>query len=393
MLKTFYLPLKLPDPIVMIRILKKLFMILLAIVAILVIAVVIFMQQPKFGKQPSGARLERIEKSTNYRDGKFQNQSYTPDLAEGSSYLKVMIKFFFGKSKYNIPGAVIPSQKTDLLHLRPEENVLVWFGHSSYFMQIDGKTFLVDPVFSGSASPVRFTTPSFKGTDVYKVEDFPAIDYLLISHDHWDHLDYETVLKLKSKVGKVITGLGTGEHLEHWGYTPESIIEKDWNEEYNAGNGFIFNITPGRHFSGRGLSRNRAMWVSFVVQTPTMKLFIGGDSGYDTHFKQIGEKFGPFDLAILECGQYNEAWKYIHMMPEETVTAAHDLKAAKLMPVHWSKFSLALHDWNEPVQRATLEAGKQHMPLVTPMIGQKVNLKEQQIFTEWWNDKALQPEK
>lgn len=374
------------------RVIKYSFMIFFIFLALIVLATVAFMQQPLFGKHPSGARLERIKKSPHYRDGQFQNESFTPDLAEGNSYLKVITKFFFGKSKYNVPGALIPSQKTDLLHLKPEENVLVWFGHSSYFMQIDGKTMLVDPVFSGSASPLKFTTPSFKGTDVYNVEDFPAIDYLFISHDHWDHLDYETILKLKNKVKKVITGLGTGEHFEYWGYDLANIIEKDWNESADLGDGFKVDITPGRHFSGRDFSRNRALWVSFVLQTPTMKIFIGGDSGYDNHFKKIGAQFGPFDLALLECGQYNEAWKYIHMMPEETVTAARDLGARKLMPVHWAKFALSIHDWNEPILRASAEAQKQGMPLVTPLIGQKVELKGDQVFTQWWKEARLQPE-
>lgn len=364
----------------------------LIILALFTIAIVVFMQQPQFGRQPYGARLERIKKSPHFRDGKFQNESFTPDLAEGNSYLKVMTKFFFGKSKYNIPGAILPSRKTNLLHLDPTEDVLVWFGHSSYFMQIDGKTFLVDPVFSGSASPISFTTPSFKGSDVYKVEEFPAIDYLLISHDHWDHLDYETVLKLKSKVKKVITGLGTGEHFELWGYDSGMIIEKDWNEDSDLGEGFKITITPGRHFSGRGFSRNKAMWVSFVLQTPTKKIFVGGDSGYDGHFKKIGAQFGPFDLALLECGQYNEAWKYIHMMPEETVTAAKELGAKRLMPVHWAKFALSIHDWNEPVERASIEAKKQKMKLVTPLIGQKVDLNSDQDFAEWWKLDALQPQ-
>ncbi|PSL26799.1 L-ascorbate metabolism protein UlaG (beta-lactamase superfamily) [Dyadobacter jiangsuensis] len=374
------------------RIIKFSFMIFFIFLALIVLGAYAFMQQPLFGRHPSGARLERIQKSPHYRDGQFQNESFTPDLAEGNSYFKVFTKFFFGKSKYNVPGPLIPSQKTDLLHLKPEENVLVWFGHSSYFMQVDGKTILVDPVFSGSASPLKFTTPSFKGSDIYKVEDLPAIDYLFISHDHWDHLDYETILKLKNKVGKVITGLGTGEHLEYWGYDVANIIEKDWNESADLGGGFTVNVTPGRHFSGRNFSRNRALWVSFVLQTPTLKIFIGGDSGYDNHFKKIGAQFGPFDLALLECGQYNEAWKYIHMMPEETVTAARELGAKKLMPVHWAKFALSIHDWNEPIIRATAEAQKQGMPLVTPLIGQKVELKGNQTFTQWWKEARLQPE-
>ncbi|KQS31324.1 MBL fold metallo-hydrolase [Dyadobacter sp. Leaf189] len=365
-------------------------MIFIVLLALLVLGVFMFMKQPQFGRKPTGARLERIKQSPNYRDGQFQNESNTPALAEGASYLKVMVNFFFGKSQLNVPPAPIPSQKTDLLHLDPAENILVWFGHSSYFMQIDGKKFLVDPVLSGHASPVTFTTPSFKGTDIYSVADLPEIDYLLISHDHYDHLDYETILKLKSKVKQVVTGLGTGEHFEYWGYEPAKIIEKDWNETAVLGDGFNIHITPARHFSGREFSRNTALWVSMVLQTPKHKIFIGGDSGYDHHFKKIGEKFGGFDLALLECGQYNEAWKYIHMMPEETVLAAKELNAKKLMPVHWAKFSLALHDWNEPIQRAVAEAGKQNIPLVTPLIGQKVNLDGDQTWRQWWKEDEIQ---
>lgn len=147
----------------------------------------------------------------------------------------------------------------------------------------------------------------------------------------------------RSKVGNLITSLGTGAHLEYWGFEPGRIIEKDWNEHADLGNGFSITATPVRHLSGRGFKRNQAMWASFVLQTPSKKIFVGGDSGYDTHFAQIGNEHGPFDLAILECGQYNNAWRYIHMMPEQTVQAAIDLKAKILMPVHWAKFALALH--------------------------------------------------
>src|SRR5690606_17606068 len=230
--------------------------------------------------------------------------------------------------------------------LNPDDNVMVWFGHSSYYLQIDGKKMLIDPVMSGSASPVSFTTRSFVGGDVYTTDDIPAIDYLFITHDHWDHLDYQTVTKLKSKVGKVITGLGTGAHLEAWGYSPSDIIEKDWNEEVVLDSGFIVTTAPARHFSGRGLKRNKSLWTSFIVKTITLKIFIVGDVGYDTYYKTIVEIHRPFDLDILECCQYNAYWKYIHMMPEETVQAALDLNAKRLFPVHWGKFSLALHDWD-----------------------------------------------
>ncbi|HEY3369526.1 MAG TPA: MBL fold metallo-hydrolase, partial [Prolixibacteraceae bacterium] len=252
------------------------------------------------------------------------------------------------------------------------------------FIQIDGKKILVDPVFCGHSSPFSFMVQSFKGSDVYTADEMPAIDYLIITHDHWDHLDYQTVSKLKPKVGKVITSLGTGSHLEYWGFEPGRIAELDWNEQADLGNGFLVTVTPGRHFSGRGLKRNQAMWASFVLQTPSKKIFIGGDSGYDTHFAKIGSEHGPFDLALLECGQYNNAWRYIHMMPEQTVQAAIDLKARILMPVHWAKFALALHAWDEPIERVTSEAHRLNVPIIHPMIGEEVNLKETGSTTEWW---------
>ncbi|HNU87146.1 MAG TPA: MBL fold metallo-hydrolase, partial [Ferruginibacter sp.] len=342
---------------------------IVTVVIVFIIAVNVFMQQSKFGKIPAGKRLEEIMSSANYREGKFQNQSPTPDLTEGANYYSILKDFFFYKSKRSAPSVLLPSQKTNLLTLDPEKNVLIWFGHSSYFMQVDGKRILVDPVLSGSASPLKFTTKSFPGTDVYTTDDIPDIDYLFISHDHWDHLDHETVLKLKPKIKKIITGLGTGAHLEHWGFDQQIIIEKDWNEEVVLDEGFVVNTVPARHFSGRGFKRQQAIWLSFVLQTPTQKIFIGGDSGYDYHFLKIGDQFGPFNLVILECGQYNKSWKHIHMMPEELVQAAQDLKAEKLMPVHWAKFSLALHSWDEPIIRVTGEAKRKNFPVIHPMIG------------------------
>lgn len=344
----------------------------------------LFTNQPKFGKPPAGERLERIKKSKQYKNGKFENSSYTPDLTEGANFFTVLIQFFFERNKQREPKAKIPTQKTDLLHLDPKQDVLVWFGHSSYFIQLDGKTFLIDPVFSGSVSPVSMIGGAFAGADVYKPADFPSIDYLLISHDHWDHLDYETVLELKPKVKQVICGLGTGSHLEHWGYDANKIIERDWHELVDLGNGFSITLTPARHFSGRSFKRNQVLWVSFVLKTPSMKLYLGADSGYDTHFKEIGEQYGPFDLALLECGQYSKNWKYIHMMPEETIQAAIDLKTEKAMAVHWGKFALANHAWDDSINRASTAAKEKHVNLITPMIGEAVLLKSEQSFGEWW---------
>lgn len=351
---------------------------------LLIISIFLFFNQPKFGRRPSGKRLERITKVANYRQGQFQNISDTPDLTDGASYYTVLRDFFFGKGKRNIPTDVIPSQKTDLKNLDPAKDLLVWFGHSSYFMQLDGKTFLVDPVFSNHASPLSFTVNAFKGSNVYSAADMPEIDFLIISHDHWDHLDYDTVLKLKPKVKRIITGLGTGEHFERWNFDKAIVDELNWHESLDLGSGFKLHTVPARHFSGRGFKRNQAIWLAFVLDTPHKRIYVGGDSGYDTFFKEAGDKFGPFDLAILECGQYNKSWKFIHMMPEQTVQAAQDLKARVLLPVHWGKFPLALHDWDDPIKRAVVAAEELGQPIVHPMIGEVLDLDVLDSKKKWW---------
>jgi L-ascorbate metabolism protein UlaG (beta-lactamase superfamily) len=226
---------------------------------------------------------------------------------------------------------------------------------------------------------------SFRGTDIYSVPDLPDIDYLFITHDHYDHLDYETIIKIKSRTSTVICGHGVGSHFEHWGYDKSRIIEKDWFEDIELDSGFIVHTTPSRHFSGRSYARNNTLWLSFVLQTPGMKIFIGGDGGYDTHFAEIGERFGPFDLAIIENGQYNDAWRYIHTKPEEVLKAAVDLNARRLFPVHSSKFALGRHSWDEPLVKISELNMSYNIPLITPMIGEPVNLKdEQQAFKKWW---------
>jgi L-ascorbate metabolism protein UlaG (beta-lactamase superfamily) len=357
---------------------------LMIVVLVFVVGINLFLQQEQFGKRPTGMRLELIKNSPNYKDNAFQNLSHTPSLTEGVSMYAVLREFVFNKNEFKKPSQNIPTTKTDLLQLNPLENVVVWFGHSSYFIQIDGKKILVDPVLSENASPLSFTTKAFEGTNVYTTDDFPEIDYLFISHDHWDHLDYKTIMKLKSKIQMVICGLGTGAHFEHWGFDTDSIIEKDWNETITLEEGFEVHTVPARHFSGRSFIRNKALWMSFVLQTPSSKLFIGGDSGYDSHFAEIGKQFGPFDLVFLENGQYDKSWKYIHMAPNEVLQAASDLKAKALFPVHSSKFTLANHNWNEPLAKITELAETSEIKLITPLIGEKTNLHTEQVFPKWW---------
>lgn len=364
---------------------KRAILTTLIIIGVPAVAVFIFIQQPSFGSTPSGERLERVKRSPDYRDGKFQNLSYTPQLTGDKGFVGSMIDFLFGKKERVTPIDELPHVDTDLHRLDRSEDLLVWFGHSSYFIQIDGKRVLADPVFSSAASPVPFINKAYKGADTYKSEDIPEVDYLFISHDHWDHLDYNTIMQLKDRIGKVICGLGVGEHFERWGFRKDQIVEMDWNEESALDDGFTAYFLPARHFSGRGLSPNQSLWISLLLQTPTMKIYLGGDSGYDSFFSQIGERFGEIDLAILENGQYDQDWKYIHMMPEETAQAARDLRAKVLLPVHNSKFSLSVHAWDAPIKGLTVAAQKTGQRVLTPMIGEVVHLKDStQVFKEWW---------
>lgn len=263
--------------------------------------------------------------------------------------------------------------------------MLVWFGHSSYYLQLDGTRFLVDPVFSDYASPIPGMVKAFAGTNRYSVDDLPQIDYLLITHDHYDHLDYETIVKLSSKVDKVISGLGVGSHFERWDYPNDKVIEMDWGDFIQPTEELTIRTETARHFSGRAFARNKTLWTSFILTTPQHNIYIGGDSGYDEHFSKIGEKYGPFDLAILENGQYNLAWEAIHLLPEQTLKAAVDLKAERVFPVHSSKFVLAMHSWDAPLKELVEYSQTYQIPLVTPIIGEAAYLDNTtQTFTEWW---------
>ncbi len=358
------------------------------VIAAFVAAGGVFMSQSRFGKEPSGERLARIERSPNYRDGVFQNEQPTLMMKEGVTYPGVLKDFLFNRSDRQTPLSPLPWQKIDLSALDPKEDVFVWFGHSSFFMQIDGKRILVDPVLSGSASPVSFTNKSYPGSDAYTPADIPAIDLLLITHDHWDHLDYETLTQLRPRIKRIVTGLGVGSHLEEWGFDPGIIAERDWNETVDVIDGFFVDVATARHFSGRSFTRNKTLWASFVLRTPSKRIFISGDGGYGPHFAEIGNRFGPFDLAVIECGQFNEAWKYIHMNPEETVRAAQDVRARAFVPVHWGKFTLAFHAWDEPINRVTAESSRLGVKVLHPMIGAKMPITDSTTTARWWEQQA-----
>ena len=363
--------------------LPKAMLVTVLIIAGLLSSVFLFMQQNAFGSDPAEARLDRIKHSPNYRDGSFQNPEPTEVMRPDASYFGMMSDFF-NKAKDNTPLTPLPSIRTDLTALPDAVPTLVWFGHSSYLIKSKGVTLLVDPVFSGYASPVSFFGKAFPGANVYGADDMPAIDYLIISHDHYDHLDYETIKKLIPKVKKFYTALGVGAHLERWGVPADRITEFDWWESEHVTNDIDLTAVPARHFSGRGVTRGKTLWTAFVLNLHGYKLYLGGDSGYGKHFREIGEKYGPFDLAMLECGQYGKDWPNIHTFPEEVVTVAQELRAKTVLPVHWAKFALAMHGWTEPIERFTKQAAEKNLAVTTPLIGEPLIVGVDYPKQVWW---------
>ncbi len=356
--------------------------ILLVLVLLLVLGTLLYMRHDRFGANASGDRLALMESKPNYKNGAFENLEVTPALTEGTTFRDVFGSFFFAKKVRNVPEDAIPVVKTDLHTLPADSNAYVWFGHSSYFIQLDGKKILVDPVFSKYAAPVRVSVSAFKSTYSYTVEDVPEVDMLFITHDHWDHLDYNTFMKLKHKVKHIVTGLGVGAHLEKWGYPAAQITELYWGDRVEL-NGMNIVCTTARHFSGRTFKRNTTLWSSFVLEG-SKKIFLGGDSGYGKHFQEIGQQYGPFDFAILENGQYDAMWHYIHMMPEEVILASQDLRAAHVIPVHSAKYPLAHHPWDEPLIRITKAALEKNVDVITPKIGQPVFMDRITSNVAWW---------
>jgi L-ascorbate metabolism protein UlaG (beta-lactamase superfamily) len=349
-----------------------------------------FMMNVKvFGTKPTE---QRVARSPRYHDGVFENPEPTDLRLQGASMMGLMREYFVQRPKNTVPPGPVPVVKTDLKHLADDS--MVWMGHSSYVVKTPELTFAVDPVLSNHASPVPFMAKAFPGTGVFTPGDLPELDVLVITHDHYDHLDMKTVTAIKART--IVTALGVGAHLEYWGIPAERIVELDIGESYEPRPGVRFTATPARHFSGRLFKRNGTLWVSFVLELlgadgrpgsgpqPGRRLFLGGDSGYGAHFASIGETYGPFDLAILECGQYGVHWPFIHMFPEQTWQAAKDLRARALLPVHWGKFSLALHPWDEPIRRLVAAAAEGGAPLVLPSIGQAFPLYGPYPGEHWW---------
>lgn len=360
----------------------------------LALGIRLFLGSPQFGALPAGSRLEQIKKSPHYMDGTFHNLLPTPILTDGSGVVSSLFQSFFIKKDNPVPPGPIPTSKTSLKSLERNTDTVIWLGHSSFFIQLGGQRILIDPVLSDHAAPVSFSTRAFPGSNPYTADDLPDIDVLLISHDHWDHLDYPTLTALRSKIKQIFCGLGVGEHLQRWGFSRNIIHEADWGERAELGD-LTIHITQARHFSGRSLTRNKTLWVGFVMETPQRRIFYSGDSGYGPHFAELGNRFGTFDLVLLECGQYDKRWSLIHMMPEETAKAADDLQAKILLPAHSGKFSIAYHAWDEPYKRLAAASQGKNWRLATPIIGEPLLLdtieanKANEPAPEWWQHVPL----
>lgn len=342
---------------------------------------------PELGTKPNKKQTEDRAKTSHYKEGKFLNQEPT----KTNFSLKDTWNFF--KKKMANKAIVEPKNEIEVVKLSKNmfKNTpdslqrITWLGHSTTLIEIDGKTIITDPMFSSSPSPI----PGVVGKRFSKempitIEDLPEIDIVLISHDHYDHLDRKTIKELDRKTKKYIMPLGVDAHLIKWGINPNKIEVLDWSQSTLYAN-IKFSCTPGQHFSGRGLKSCNTLWCSWVIQAPSAKLFFSGDSGYGPHFKTIGKQYGPFDLALIECGQYDESFSQIHMMPEESVQAAIDIKTKLMLPIHWGSFALSLHDWNDPVIRAKKAASSLDLELTTPRIGESIYLNTAKFPKDiWW---------
>jgi len=363
--------------------------IVIATLAIIVLLVIFFKTAPQIGEFSTGDRLEEVKGSSQYKDGKFYNSVKTDTEFPFTKYIKVMYQFATN-TKGREPEEQIETFAFDATgwdSRNEDEILLTWFGHSTVLIKINGKTILADPVFGERASMFSFMGPKkFDYSHHMNVDQLPQVDLIIISHDHYDHLDYPTISLLKDRVKQFYVPLGVASHLESWGIPSENIKTFDWWDEAAPDDNIKLTFTPTRHFSGRGLTdKFTTLWGAWVIEGSNQKIYFSGDSGYFPGFKEIGEKFDGFDLALIECGAYNkENWPDIHMMPEQSVQAALDMKAKIAMPIHWGKFNLGLHLWKDPIQRFRKTASTNNLSTHTPVVGEVLSIPSEAKNSDWW---------
>ncbi|MDO4907851.1 MAG: MBL fold metallo-hydrolase [Neisseria sp.] len=364
----------------MLLILKWLILIALVVAA----AVFLFLNfHPVFGGKPDQAGLERIRNSPNFNGTEFVNieQTVIATRDDNPSWLDWTIKMLNpppGKRPAK-PLPTVPLNVSELKH-----GSIAWLGHATTLMQMGGKRVITDPVFY-RASPVPFTVEPFAMSHTPQIAELPALDAVLISHDHYDHLDYRAIRELNGKTARFIVPLGVKAHLQKWGVADEKITELDWDETAQLDD-IAVTLVPSRHFSGRTMGgRNHTLWGGYVIKGAGLSLYFSGDSGYGTHYKERIARYAPFDLVLMESGAYDEGWSQIHSFPEQSVQAVLDLGANRTMPVHWGKFDLANHTWTDGINRFTKAAEENGITAATPKIGQVFNISDETLPQEkWW---------
>jgi L-ascorbate metabolism protein UlaG (beta-lactamase superfamily) len=319
-----------------------------------------------------------------FRDGKFVNTLPTPTLPPTSARKGLLRQMHEDRHK-GLPGGPVPVIRTELPAQAAELGV-TWFGHSSALLEVDGRRVLVDPVWSRRVSPSPLLGPRRLHEPPAPVADLPPVDAVLISHDHYDHLDLPTVRALvASQTAPFVVPVGIGVHLRRWGVPEDRIVELGWDDATSVA-GLTLTCTEARHFSGRFFARDTTLWSSWAIAGPRHRVYFGGDTGYTPAFAGIGARLGPFDLTLLPIGAYNEAWKTIHMDPEEALRAHGDLGGDVLVPVHWATFNLAFHRWAEPVQRLAAGALLGGVRLAVPRPGERVDVLAPPPLIDWWSE-------
>ena len=345
-----------------------------------------------FGGAPAGPRLERMRASPQFVDGKFQNAEPTSLMAP-RAYGGALAEWLFGK-EMRTPTCPLPlaTDTTARLASPPASGLrITWLGHSTTLIEIDGARLLTDPVWGERASPSRWVGPHRMHPPPLALADLPPVDAVLISHEHYDHLDMGTVQALGARGAVFHVPLGVGAHLGAWGIPPAQIVEHDWWQDATLPGGVRVVSTPARHFNGRGIPwRIGALWTSWSIVGPRHRVFFSGDTGLTDGFNEVARREGPFDVALLEIGQYHESWGSIHLGPAGALEAFARLGAKTLIPIHWSTFSLAYHAWSEPAETLLEAARGRGVPLLTPRLGEPIEPTDPHAMTAaWW--RALPP--